>query len=68
MELVHEVWGKAEFYRERVTDVMYMRSITSGNFTRGETYTLMMDPHTNGPLTYANWLKYKAEAEAETKE
>lgn len=50
-----ESWDEILYYRDTVTDVMYIRwqSNNEGGLT------VMMDPYTKGPLTYDNWLKYK---------
>lgn len=49
------------YYRCRLTDVIYVwREHWDDALYSDETYggmTIMMDPETNGPLTYDNWLK-----------
>lgn len=47
--------GSLYYYRELGTDVMYI--YYTGYKRAG--LTVMMDPETNGPMLYTNWLNYK---------
>ncbi len=49
--------GSLSYYRELGTDVMYIYYI---GYNRAG-LTVMMDPETNGPMLYTNWLKYQNE-------
>ncbi len=56
--------GSLYYYRELGTDVMYM--YYTGYKRAG--LTVMMDPETNGPMLYTNWLKYQNEKALEVTE
>lgn len=56
--------GSLSYYRELGTDVMYI--FYTGYKRAG--LTVMMDPETNGPMLYTNWLKYQNEKALEITE
>lgn len=58
-ELVSEYdgWADYEYYRDKVTDVMYV----ARTYYKSGGLTEMTDPNTGLPLTYENYLKYQEE-------
>lgn len=68
---LYESRVRVYYLRERLTDTMYVWR-TSGRFGNvgGYSYwssgmTVLMDPATNGPMTYAAFLQYSKEAKME---
>lgn len=60
------------YYRCRTTNAMYVwRQHEEGIGRYGDSFggfTAMLDPATNGPLTYDNWLAYLEAKNAETQD
>ena len=50
------------YYRDKATNVMYFSCRYGSSQSSTATMTVMMDPETNGPLTYDNWLVYLEKA------
>ena len=67
MELIGEcrtIEGKYEFYRESITDVIYVQYRGKVMNAGMGGLTVMLDPGTGLPLTYARYMEFYAQSDS----